>query len=150
RAGTMSPHCIADRATDGVLAMRLPSFLRSTPLPKRAPFTRLRVEQLEGRIVPSTFTVRNLADSGPDSLRAAITAANTNPGADVIAFAPGLRGTVTLTSGELNITEGLQIDGPGANKLAVSGNDVSRVFNIGSGATVSIDDLTVTHGHWLL
>src|SRR5204863_9211686 len=43
-----------------------------------------------------------------------------------------------------------RIDGPGANKLTVSGNDASRVFNIDSAATVEIDDLTVTHGYGLL
>jgi hypothetical protein len=110
----------------------------------------LSVEPLEDRTVPSTFTVLNLADSGPDSLRAAITAANTNPGADVVDFAPSLRGTVTLTSGELSITDGLRIDGPGTGRLAVSGNDASRVFNIGSGTAVSIDDLTITRGYALL
>jgi hypothetical protein len=110
----------------------------------------LQVEQLDDRIVLSTFTVHNLADSGPGSLRAAVATANTNPGADVIAFAPGLQGTVTLTSGELSITDGVWIDGPGAGRLAVSGNDASRVFTIGSGAAVSIDDLTVTRGHGLL
>ena len=106
---------------------------RPTRLPKRFLPTRLSVAQLEDRIVLSTFRVENLADSGPDSLRAAIMAANTNPGADVITFAHGLRGTVALTSGELSITDDLRIDGPGAGRLAVSGSDASRVFNIGSG-----------------
>jgi hypothetical protein len=106
----------------------------------------LGVERLEDRTVPSTFTVGNLADSGPGSLRAAITAANTNPGADVIAFTPGLRGTVGLTSGDLGITDDVEIDGPGANNLAVSGSDASRVFRIIGGVAVSIDGLTVTHG----
>jgi hypothetical protein len=110
----------------------------------------LSLERLGERIVPSTFTVHNLADGGAGSLRAAITAANTAPGADAVTFAPGLRGTVTLTSGELSITDDLRIDGPGAGRLAVSGNDASRVFNIGGGAVVSIDGLTITRGHGLL
>ena len=118
--------------------------------PKRFQPTRLSVAQLEDRIVLSTFTVNNLADSGLNSLRAAITAADTNPGADVIAFARGLRGTVALTSGELGITDDLRIDGPGAGRLTVSGSDSSRVFNISSGAVVDIDDLTITRGHGLL
>ena len=101
---------------------------RPTRLPKRFLPTRLSVAQLEDRIVLSTFTVDNLADSGPGSLRAAITAANANPGADVIAFAHGLRGTVALTSGELGITDDLRIDGPGAGRLAVSGSDAQPGF----------------------
>src|SRR5262249_20243649 len=47
---------------------------------------------------------------------------------------------------QLSITDDLTIDGPGADRLAVSGNDASRVFRIGSGVTVDIDDLTITHG----
>src|SRR5262249_54889842 len=57
---------------------------------------------------------------------------------------------ITLTSGELLITDDLRLDGPGAHRLAVSGNHASRVFQIGTGAAVSIDDLTMTRGHALL
>jgi hypothetical protein len=106
----------------------------------------LHVEALEDRTAPSTFTVQNLADSGLGSLRQVVLDANANPGADLIRFAPGLRGTVGLTSGELGITDNLEIDGPGADRLAVSGNDTSRVFRINGGVAVSIDGLTVTHG----
>ena len=51
----------------------------------------LLLEALEDRLVPSTFTVQNLADSGPGSLRQAILDANANPGADAIRFGPGAR-----------------------------------------------------------
>jgi hypothetical protein len=113
--------------------------------------TQLSIERLEDRTVPTTFTVHNLADSGPGSLRQAITDANDQPGADLIRFARSARdGTITLMSGELTITDSLQIDGPGAGRLAISGNDASRVFRIDSGAEVSIDDLTITRGHGLL
>jgi hypothetical protein len=95
----------------------------------------------------STISVLNVADSGPGSLREAIIAANSTPGADLIRFDPAARdGTIALTSGDLNITDDLTIDGPGAGRLAVSGNDASRVFRINRGVAVSIDDLTVTHG----
>jgi hypothetical protein len=83
------------------------------------------VEALEGRTTPSTFLVINLADSGPGSLRAAILAANAHPGADAIGFAGGLKGTITL-AGELDITDDLKIDGPGANQVTVSGNNATR------------------------
>jgi hypothetical protein len=107
----------------------------------------LTVERLEDRTVPSTFLVQNLADSGAGSLRAAVADANASPGADVVQFAHGLRGTITLTSGELTLTDDLRIDGPSASRLAVSGNDTSRVFRIDAGVTATIDDLTITRGN---
>ena len=55
-------------------------------------------------------------------------------------------GTVVLTSGQLGITDDLLIDGPGSGRLAVSGNDTSRVFQVAGGVTVAVDDLTLTGG----
>ena len=105
------------------------------------------VERLEDRSVPSTFTVGNLTDSGAGSLRQAILDANGNAGADVIRFAPAARdGTIALSSGQLSILDDLIIDGPGAGRLAVSGKDASRVFQIGASVAATIDGLTITHG----
>src|SRR5260370_23705063 len=85
-----------------------------TRLRKRAVAAQLSVEGLEDRTVPSTFTVGNLDDSGPESLRQAILDANVTPGADLIRFAPAARdGTITLTSGQLSITPDLILDAPG-------------------------------------
>src|SRR5262249_35782950 len=107
-------------------------------------------ELLEDRTVPSTFTVTNLLDDGSaGSLRSAISQANAAPGPDTIAFGGGLPGTVGLdpTRGELDITDSLTIDGPGADRLTVSGNDASRVFSVsGSTTEVEIRDLTIAHG----
>src|SRR5437762_591514 len=72
-----------------------------------------RLECLEERSLPSTLTVLNVADGGAGSLRQAIREANAAPGADVIAFAPAVHGTLTLTNGELPITDDLTINGPG-------------------------------------
>lgn len=44
----------------------------------------LHPEALEGRIVPSTFTVINLADDGAGSLRDAVAQADANPGPDLV------------------------------------------------------------------
>ena len=125
----------------------------------RAPCDRRRffpfVEVLEGRVLPSTFTVLNLADSGPGSLRQAVMAAGANPGPDVIAFDPAVKGTITLTSGQIPITTDLAINGPGADKLTVSGNDSSRIFAVVGGSdastaiTVSFSGLTLSHGYAL-
>src|SRR5262249_32085045 len=72
-----------------------------------------RLEALEDRTLPSPFTVLNLADSGPGSLRQAVLDANAHPGANVIRFADDLHGTITLTSGQLSITHDLTIRGAG-------------------------------------
>src|SRR5438034_519295 len=85
----------------------------------------------------ATLTVSSTSDSGAGSLRQAIYDSGLG---DTINFA--VTGTVALTTGELLITNDLSIDGPGATNLALSGNYASRVFEIGSNATVSISGLT--------
>ncbi|HKB38841.1 MAG TPA: hypothetical protein VKD72_20525, partial [Gemmataceae bacterium] len=105
-----------------------------------------RLEVLEDRSLPSTFTVLNNFDSGPGSLRAQIAAASSG---DTIVFASVLKNqTITLTSGELKIDKSLDIEGLGAASLTVSGNDASRVFDIVTPkAKVTIAGLTVAHGY---
>jgi hypothetical protein len=106
-----------------------------------------RLESLDDRIVPSTLTVTNNLDAGiagAGSLRGEIVAAQSG---DTIDFAPGLAGqTITLTSGELAITKSLDIEGLGADQLTISGNNASRVFDVGAGATVTIAGMTITDG----
>src|SRR5262249_28492212 len=114
--------------------------------PPRRQHVRLHLEPLEDRTLPSTFLVTNLSDTGNGSLRAEIAAANAHPGGDEIDFAAGLTGVITLTSGELLITDSVTINGPGASLLSVSGNNSSRVFEMTSGLDVTINDLTITHG----
>ena len=94
---------------------------------------------MEDRKLLSTFMVSSLSDSGAHSLRAGI-----QSGDATIAFAPGLRGTITL-NGELQINQSVTIDGPGANELSVSGNNSGRVFEIEAGQ-VAISGLTITDG----
>ena len=95
----------------------------------------------------ATFTVTNLNDSGPGSLRQAIIDANAAVDDDAIVFQSSLNGTIALTSGELTISSSLTINGPGANVLAVSGNKASRIFKVDSGTTATVDGLTITDGH---
>ena len=58
------------------------------------------------------FTVDNLNDSGAGSLRQAIEDANNTTGTDEIQFASELNGReIVLTSGEIEITDSLQING---------------------------------------
>jgi CSLREA domain-containing protein len=134
---------------------------------------KLRMETLENRrlLSASPIVVTTLADTvdftdGVTSLREAIFAANTVPGADTIDFAPALTAggpaKILLTQGELKITDALTITGPGANLLTIdaSGNDPtpgindgrgSSIFNIGDGNNTNnfaaqLSGLTLTGG----
>lgn len=105
-------------------------------------------ESLESRRMLATFTVTNADDAGAGSLRQAILDANALGGADVIEFDTALRGSsITLLSGELEVTDDLDLLGPGAGLLWISGNNTSRIFNITNpAAAVAISGLTVTAG----
>src|SRR5438034_9132612 len=87
-----------------------------------------------------TITVTNTNDSGSGSLRQALVDANDG---DTIDFA--VTGTIGLTSGELLVDKSITISGPGAEKLAVSGNAKDRVFHV-TGGNVTISGLTITNG----
>src|SRR5215217_6429648 len=128
--------------------------LRSSPVQARPPRRSRRrptrrclpLEQLEGRLVLSAFHVTTLADGGAGSLRDAVTQANTHAGADTIVFDEGLAGTIALTGGELDVADDLKINGPGADRLTVSGNHTSRVFKVEAGEAVSVAGLTIAAG----
>jgi len=89
---------------------------------------------------------------GKTSLREAILASNAAPTADVISFDPvvfATAKTITLSLGELSITDAVTINGAGPSKLSVSGGGLSRVFNIntpGTFSVVTISGMTITGG----
>ena len=104
-----------------------------------------RLEALEDRTVLSTLTVTSAADDGSSgTLRAVIASAHKG---DTIVFDPSLDGqTITLTQGQLAIKKSLDIEGPGASQLSISGNSASRVFAISNGPTVTVAGLTIANG----
>src|SRR5262245_49306757 len=95
--------------------------------------SRLHLEALEGRCLPSTVT--NLNDAGAGSLRQAII---DTPSGGTVDFQAGLSGTIPLSTGELLIAKDLTIAGPGADVITVSGNHGSRVFEITASVTVAL------------
>ncbi len=88
---------------------------------------------------PSPTLVTRLQDGVVGSLRWCITNA---PSGSIISFAQGLKGTMTLTEGDLSFPGGkrLTIVGPGADLLTISGRDA--LFHVTHGATVNISGLS--------
>jgi hypothetical protein len=99
------------------------------------------LDLLEARLLLSTLWVTSTEDGAPGSLRAERGAA---PAGDTIEFAPSAYGTTTLTEGPLLVDTSVDIQGPGAKKVTVSGNDESSVFVISKPVTATISGLTVT------
>ncbi|MDZ8226419.1 DUF4347 domain-containing protein [Nostoc sp. ChiVER01] len=109
--------------------------------------------------VLATFTVNDTGDTddgdannGITTLREAINLANATAGDDAIAFGriftDTTPDTITLTSGQLTITDDVTILGTGISNLTVSGgNNASTVFEISGLATgVSINGLAIASG----
>jgi hypothetical protein len=121
---------------------------------------------LEVRTAPAIFTVTGTADglgtiasTGPDTfdastLRAAIIAVNADaPASDTIVVPAG---TYVLTvaptgdddgsSGDLNLTNSVTIQGAGAVSTIIDANQLDRAFNVGSNVTVNISGLSIRNG----
>src|SRR6266567_5151698 len=103
----------------------------------------------------STITVQNTGDGAANAancpgsgcrLRDALAKASGDATIDTIDFSVTTPGTITLSSGQLEVNANVMIDGPGADMLAVDANHTSRVFHINSGKTVTISGLTITNG----
>jgi CSLREA domain-containing protein len=110
----------------------------------------------------ATFTVDTTGDAvdvtpgdglcataaGECTLRAAIQEANASPGRDAVQFNASLAGqTITLTNGDLPISADLDIFGPGATSLTISGNNSSGIFRVDNAAAlVQLDGLTISGG----
>lgn len=102
----------------------------------------------------SVYVVNTAGDPGPagtTSLRQAVAQANLSSGS-VVQFDASLVGsTITLANGEIAFNKHMTIEGPGAGKLTISGNNASRIFNFngvfGDQTPVTINGLTLTRGN---
>ena len=110
----------------------------------------------------ATFVVTNTSDSGAGSLRSAIAQANASSttAPNTVTFAPSVTGTILLTSGQIQISGPISINGPGADVLTVNGNANGRIFSVyvtapscptldnnGADFTASISGLTLTNAY---
>jgi hypothetical protein len=84
--------------------------------------------------------------SGKGSLRQAIADANAHPGHDTIDFAPEVETIILTAPGQpdIQITDDVDIDGPGAKRLEVFGFS-GRAFEVTSSAKVTISGMTISH-----
>ncbi len=87
------------------------------------------------------------------SLREAVTFANSNADASTITFDAGLTGmTLTLTGGQLTLTEETTVDGDvnadDAADVTISGGDSSRIFFVDPGVTATLNSLALTGGSY--
>ncbi|WP_130470526.1 DUF4347 domain-containing protein, partial [Candidatus Magnetaquicoccus inordinatus] len=114
--------------------------------------------------VLAALSVTNLNDDGSaGSLRNIITSAQTNGQADTISFDSSLSGTIYLQSViSITLTDGFSLTIDGGQRVTLSGDaqqndstnypttlDTSnkQIFSIGSSSTVTLQNLTFTHGY---
>ena len=115
--------------------LRSCSIRSATRRPDRRRKKALSLELLESRQLLTTMTVDTFVDEldgsivdGDTSLRDAIAVANATPGTDTINFDGGLAGgTLTLTIGEMLITDSVTINGLGADQMTIDGGGQSRI-----------------------
>jgi hypothetical protein len=137
-------------------------FSRRTPRSSAARPRRARLpirpilEALEDRITPTGgTTVTNLADTGANTLRDAVKAANndTTGGPFTINL---IGGTYTLsqasplllnnTSGTTIVIEGATDPTTGKPTTTIDETAASRIFQVATGTTVILDNVKITHG----
>ena len=104
---------------------------------------KLRLESLEDRVVPTTWDVTSLADSGTGTLRGAVAAAQSGDG---IVFDRSIQGGTIALNSEIPITVNLSIGGMTHTGVTISGQNLTRLFEIVSGSS-DIDGLTLTNGN---
>lgn len=145
-AKTMVPAVVSPAVNTGDPADCFALDQRGMPRPNGA---RCDLGAVEYQAAPTTtLTVTSAAGTGAGSLRATIEAANAFDNFSLtIMFAPQVAGTLSLSSGQIDITRSLAIVGPGADLLTITGAGAHRLFRIDGGADVSLSGLTLSSGN---
>ena len=149
------------------VSIPMTDFVRSTDQPAGAPNNGLNLDEVwgyglafsngtasgEARIdfveripipPPTSLVVTNLNDSGPGSLREALSLIADG---GTVTFDPGLAGgTLMLTSGQLTVDSSVTVDASAAAPVSISAGGASRVLQVQAGAVVAMNDLVVRDG----
>jgi hypothetical protein len=138
------------------LRQRMATQLRTRQSRKRrSPHYRPRLEHLECRWVPSTlrvnhdFNVHAAADTTDPHGTLAWAVANAQNGDTILLTGDVKQTGITLTGSELiltqkNLTIETDVD---VGAVTISGGNLSRVFEIASGASVTLDNVIITGGN---
>jgi len=131
--------------------------LRSRPCPKHrsAPRWRPGLEALEDRCVPSTLTVDhtwdNSAPPGTPAPQGTLewAAGIAQNGDTIVITGAAVKHGIDLTHGEVILTQqGLTIaTAAGKSPATINGDNLSRVFELASGASVTMDAVIITGGN---
>ena len=98
-------------------------------------------------VAPVGIVVTSLDDTtSSGTLRWAIAQANSTAGGIYDAIIFGIDGTITLTSALPQITQNLTITGNGRTQTIIDGNNLYRPFNVGSGKSLTVSDMTLKQG----
>jgi hypothetical protein len=100
---------------------------------------------LEDRLTPSTLPVTSVADNvnQPGTLRYDVAHAHSG---DTILLTGAVQSGIVLTQGELLLKQNVTITSAGNHHIQISGDGLSRVFEVASGAQVSLSKLILTGG----
>jgi fibronectin-binding autotransporter adhesin len=96
-------------------------------------------------IFPGPLVVLNTNNTGVGSLRQALADNSGLGGGNTITFSNSVAGTITLSGAHLTLAAPAFIRGPGPEVLAISANQIGRVFQVNEGPS-EISGLTIRDG----
>ena len=117
------------------------------PQPRPAPphSARPRLEVLEDRCVPSTLNVTSNLDNGAvGTLRWAVAVADASAAPDTIQIQT--KQPIALIQGQLVLSASMTVEAA-AGTATISGDGLSRVFEVDHGASVTLSELNITDGN---
>lgn len=117
---------------------------RDAALDSNVATVNIGVGEAPSLVVTTTQDVTDPLDA-QTSLREAIAYASTLAAQPEITFAPGVSGTITLGS-QLTVDHDMTVTAPGANVLAISGNNAVRVLSVAASRNVNLSGLTIANG----